>query len=192
MANGVTEADIRHWVHSFVWTGEYGANEITLLIEDNLGVGDKVDENWLREAIAVEVAAKRAAEQTWPAVTDWDRIDAAFRALERQGVIALHTAGFTQQDGLDDVVEVYHEAGGPTSGYAGHCFYTEQDQRRAVDGTGMYIGFGHLSGDDAKGVAVGHLLRAALEAECLNIDWDGTIESRLFVRNFRWQRRGPT
>lgn len=191
MADGVTEADLRNWVHSFVWTGEYDADEIPLLIEDSLGVEDEVDEDWLRDAIAAEVAAKRAAEQTWPAVTDWDRLDRAFRALEQQGVIALHMAGFTQSDGLEEVETDYQEAGGKESNYAGHCFYTEQDQKNALDGTGMYIGFGHLSGDDAKGIAVGHLLRAALEAEGLNVEWDGTIKSRLFVKGFRWQRRGP-
>lgn len=191
MADGVTEADLRNWVHSLVWAGEYDADEIPLLIEDSLGVGDEVDEDWLRDVIAAEVAAKRAAEQTWPAVTDWDRLDRAFRALDRHGVIALHLAGFTQSDGLEEVEDDYQEVGGEKSNYAGHCFYTEQDQKRALDGAGLYIGFGHLSGDDAKGIAVGHRLRAALEAEGLTVEWDGTIKSRLFIKDFRWQRRGP-
>jgi hypothetical protein len=191
MAGGVTEEDLRHWVHSFVWTGEYGADEIPWLIEDSLGVGDEVDQSWLRDVIAAEVAVKREAEQTWPSVTDCDRLDRAFQALQRQGIIALHRAGFTQSDGLEEVEDDYHEAGGEASGYSGHCFYTEQDQRRALDGSGMCIGFGHLSGDDAKGVKVGHMLRAALEAEGFSVEWNGTIGSRLFVKGFRWQRRGP-
>jgi hypothetical protein len=40
------------------------------------------------------------------------------------------------------------EAGGKKLNYAGHCFYTEQDQTRALEGGGLYIGFGHLSGND--------------------------------------------
>lgn len=55
----------------------------------------------------------------------------------------------------------------------------------------MHIGFGHLTGDDAKGVEVGQLLRAALEREGLAVEWDGTIGHRLFVKGFRWQRRSP-
>jgi len=191
MANSVTKEDIRQWVHSFVWTGEYDAAEIPLLIEDNLGVDDEVDEGWLHGLIAAEVAAKRAAEQTWPAVTDCDRLDRAFLALEQQGVIALHRAGFTQSDGLEEVEDAYQEAGGESSDYAGHCFYTEQDQEGALDGSGLCIGFGHLTGDDAKGVEVGRKLRAALEREGLTVEWDGTIKSRLFVNGFLWQRRGP-
>ena len=191
MALGVTKADLRQWVHSFVWTGEYLPDEIPWLIEDSLGVGDEVDEDWLSDVIAKEVAKKRAAEKQWPAVTDWDRLDRAFQALQQQGVIALHMAGFTQSDGLEEVEEDYQEAGGKKSNYAGHCFYTEQDQQRALDKEGLSIGFGHLSGSNAKGVAVGRLLQAALQAQGLKVEWDGTIKSRLLIKNFRWQRRGP-
>jgi uncharacterized protein YifE (UPF0438 family) len=190
-AGRITQEDILHWVRSYVWSGEYDAEEIPLLIEDNLGDEDEVDETWLRKVIRKEVAAKRAAEKTWPKVTDCDRLDRAFDTLERQGVIALHRAGYTQSDGLNDVAEAYREAGGEKSKYAGHCFYTEQDQEGALDGHGMYVGFGHLSGDDAKGVEVGQMLRAALEHEGFNVEWNGTIGSRLFVKGFRWQRRSP-
>jgi hypothetical protein len=124
-------------------------------------------------------------------VTDCDRLDRAFTILEAQGIIALHRAGFTQSDGLEEVEDAYDEAGGKNSDYAGHCFYTEQDQEGALDGSGLYIGFGQLSGNDAKGVEVGQMLRAALEREGFNVDWDGTIKSRLLVKGFRWQRRTP-
>jgi len=150
-----------------------------------------VDQGWLRDVIVAEVAAKREAEQTWPPVTDCDRLDRAFQALQRQGIIALHRAGFTQSDGLEEVEDDYHDAGGEASDYAGHCFSTEQDQQGALDGSGICIGVGHLSGDDAKGVEVGHRLRAALEAEGLSVEWDGTIGRRPFVKGFRWQRLSP-
>ena len=61
----------------------------------------------------------------------------------------------------------------------------------ATLGSGLYIAFGHFSGNDAKGVKIGQLLRAALEREGFNVEWDGTIGRRLFVKGFRWQRRGP-
>lgn len=190
-ADGVTQADILHWVRCYVWSGENDAEEVALLIEDQLGEEDEVDEDWLKKAIHREFAAKRKVEKTWPKVTDCDHLDRAFEALERQGVIALHMAGFTQTDGLEAVEDAYREAGGKKSKYAGHCFYTEQDQERALDGSGLYIGFGHLSGDDAKGVEVGQRVRAALEREGLNVEWDGTIGRRLYVKGFRWQRRSP-
>jgi len=191
MANSVTQEDILSWVHSFVWSGENDEEEVGLLIEDQLGVDDEVDEAWLRKVIRGEVEAKQKAEETWPKVTDFDRLDRAFTLLGAEGVIALHRAGFTQSDGLEEVEDAYHEAGGKNSDYAGHCFYTEQDQEGALDGSGMHIGFGHLSGSEAKGVKVGQMLRAALECEGFNVEWDGTIKNRIFVKGFRWQRRSP-
>lgn len=188
---GVTQADILHWVRYCVWSGENDPEEVALLIEEQLGEEDEIDEDWLDKEIRREFAAKRKAEKTWPKVTDCDHLDRAFETLERQGIIALHMAGFTQTDGLEEVEDAYREAGGKKSKYAGHCFYTEQDQEHALDGSGLYIGFGHLSGDDAKGVEVGHMLRAALEREGLNVEWDGTIKTRLYVKGFRWQRRSP-
>jgi hypothetical protein len=190
-ADGVTQADILHWVRSFVWSGENDPEEVAIMVEDQLGEEDEVDENWLKKAIRREFAAKRKAEKTWPRVTDCDHLDRAFEALERQAVIALHMAGFTQTDGLEEVEDAYREAGGKKSNYAGHCFYTEQDQEGALDGSGMYIGFGHLSGNDAKGIEVGNLVRSALEREGLNVEWDGTIRTRWYLKGLRWQRRSP-
>ncbi len=190
-ASRVTQTDILSWIHSHVWTGEYDGDEVALLIEDQLDEHDELDERWLRKAIRSEIAAKRKAETNWPKVTDCDRLDRVFQSLERQHVIALHIAGFTQSDGLEEVEDEYHEAGGKKSMYAGHCFYTKQDQEHALNGDGMHIGFGHLSGNDAKGIEVGNILRAALLSEGLNVEWDGTIKTRLYVKGFCWQRRGP-
>jgi hypothetical protein len=190
-ADGVTEAEILEWVRSCVWSGRYEPEEVGWSIEDQLFEGDEVDGDWLRQVIVREFAAKREAEKAWPRVTDCDRLDRAFETLRRRGGIALHVAGYTQADGLAEVEDAYLEAGGEDSGYAGHCFYTEQDQEGALDGGGLYIGFGHLSGDDAKGVEFGQMVRAALEGEGLVVEWDGTIRTRLYVNGFRWQRRSP-
>jgi hypothetical protein len=187
MANGVTQEDILSWVKSSVWSGQYDEEEVALLIE----VQCQGNGEWLRQEIGREFEIKRKAEETWPEVTDFDRLDRAFTILEAQGMIALHRAGFTQSDGLEEVEDAYHEAGGKNSGYAGHCFYTEQDQEHSLEGRGLHIGFGHLSGNDAKGVKTGQMLSAALEREGFKVEWDGTIKTRLFVKDFLWQRRSP-
>lgn len=186
-----TQKEVLHWIRTDVWSGEYDEDEVALIIEENLTEDDEIDAAWMREAIRREFAAKRKEEKTWPKVTDFDRLELAFLTLEQQGVIALHIAGFTQSDGLDDVVQTYHEAGAEKPNYSGHCFYTTQDMERALDGGGLCIGFGHLSGDDDKGVDVGNRLRVALEQAGLEVSWDGTIRKRLYIEGFKWQRRGP-
>ena len=185
-----TQEDILSCVRSLVWSGEYDEEEVALYIRDHFGQLDEVDRGWLLKVILSEFESKRNAEENWPKVTDFDRLDRAFTLLEAQGIIALHRAGYTQSDGHEEVDDAYNEAGGKRSEYKGYCFYTEQDQEGTLDRSDLYIAFGHLSGNDAKGVKVGQMLRAALEREGFSVEWDGTSKTRLIVKGFLWQRRG--
>ena len=53
MTNIFTNEDILSWVRSFVWSGEYSAEGVGLLIEDQLGLDAEVDEIWLRNAFGL-------------------------------------------------------------------------------------------------------------------------------------------
>ena len=54
-------------------------------------------------------AVMLATVTTWPAVTDCDRLDQAFAALNARGIIALQNAGYTQSDGYGDISQSYDE-----------------------------------------------------------------------------------
>jgi hypothetical protein len=186
-----TQEDILCCVRSLIWSGEFDKGDIAYYVRDHFGELDDAGKTWLFVVILSEFETKRKAEETWPTVTDFDRLDRAFSSLEAIGMIALHRAGFDQSEGLEEVENAYHKSGGKNSGYAGHCFYTEQDQESALDGSGLYISFGHLTGTDANALKVGKMLRGSLEREGFNVEWDGTVKSRLFIRKFQYQRRSP-
>ncbi|HUH84741.1 MAG TPA: hypothetical protein VLX85_09015 [Stellaceae bacterium] len=178
-------------LRTLVWSGFYEADEIFEIVteyEDELGAEDAA---WAESAIARAVEERRAAEKTWPAVTDCDRLDQAFAALESAGIIALHNAGYTLSDGTSDVSEAYHERGGKSSGISGYCFYHGQDVERAVAGQGLDLAFGDIEGDAAKGVAIGRRIVAELTRQGLAVEWSGAVEKRLFIPLFDWRRRGP-
>src|SRR5580698_1547561 len=120
-----TKADIQRCVRSLTWSGGFDQVEVASYILNHFGKLDEADKVWLLEVIQSEFESKRKAEETWPKVTDFDRLDRAFTILEAQGIIALHRAGFTKSDGVEEVEDAYQEAGGKNSDYAGHCFYTE-------------------------------------------------------------------
>jgi hypothetical protein len=178
-------------VRSLVWSGEYNVADMAIVLRSSFGELDEVDKLWLYNFIISEFQSKRLAEESWPQVTDFDRIERAFQALDAQGIIALHRAGYTHSDGHEEVSMAYENAGGRSSEYTGYCFYTEQDQESTLTRDELYIAFGHLSGDEKKGVIIGRKLRSALESEGFVIDWDGTFSSRLIVKAFLWQRRSP-
>lgn len=134
--------------------------------------------------------AARSREDLAP-VTDCDRLDQAFAALDRAGIIALHNAGETLSDGESDIGESYRERGGKSAGISGYCFYHGQDVARAVAGQGLYLTFGDIEGDAAKGVEIGRRIVAELAQQGLAVEWNGVSETRLFIPLFDWRRRGP-
>jgi hypothetical protein len=145
-----------------------------------LGPDEDRDRAWSIAADAM--AGHLAAQAGWPAVTDNDRLTAAFAALDAAGIVAREHWTGTLSDGR-------YEIGTPAG--RGYCFYHRQDEERCVAGGGLLIAYGTAS-DDGDVAAVGRAVAAALAAEGLTVEWDGTPEARIEVRMpWRVRRTGP-
>jgi len=173
---------IKRWV----WSGFYSPSEVDSMIDDVLEEG--ADEGFLRGSVAPEFIAKQEAERGWPACTDCDRLDQAFRALDSIGVLALQNAGYTMSDGHSDAAEALAEKG--RKSYFGYCFYHGQDLERAVDGGGLTIAFNHLEGDVPDKHKVGATVVAELERAGFKCDWNGDVNIRISIAEFDWKKRG--
>ncbi|WP_436771278.1 DUF6891 domain-containing protein [Yinghuangia sp. YIM S09857] len=97
------------------------------------------------------------------------------------------------EDGKGDFGD---EGGSRWGGVRGAVFYHGQDLARAVRGEGLYLGFGAFAedGEDAADMAVRSLAVARTAVDVLArhgvpVEWDGTVEQRLFVPPFNWRRR---
>lgn len=152
-------------------------------------LGGTIPSKRLRALIKAEAARHKAEQKSWPAVTDCDRLDEAFVSLERNDILALHNAGATASEGIDEMSERYHEAGGAASGIVGYCFYHRQDMEYALDYHELSLAFRDINGDRRKGVAIGRHVRGALEAAGLQVHRSGAIKDKLSIQNFHWQRR---
>ncbi len=139
-------------------------------------------------ALRVALAEHRAAEQAWSETTDCDRLDAAFTALEEQGVVARQnftccgTCGATE---IWDEIEAAQDEGVAVEGYA---FFHMQDTESAVEGHGLYLNYGACEQGEEAAVAMGHRIVAALEAQGLSTTWDGRLEQRISV-SLDWKKR---
>jgi hypothetical protein len=183
--------DARDYVRSLVWSGEYDAEEVFIIVDEEVLDSDGENDAWLRQTISREFRKKREAERGWPKVTDCDRLDAMFEALHKRVILAEHRCGYTQQDALEVIDDVYKESGGVKSGFVGYCFYTLQDMEGGMWGNaGMYLGFGSFSRRAKAGIAVGQIILDAAEHAGFTVEWDGTMHRRLLLKGFRWQRRG--
>jgi len=187
------EADMLSAIRRHVWAGEYDAEEIAIIVGEEFFPPGQADNDWLRARIEEAFRPKRAEEATWPAVTDCDRLDRVFEALETQGIIVEQDAGLTKSDGLEIVTQAREdaEAEGEGASIEGYCFYHGQDLERVMKTGDLCLAFGHISGEDEPGVDIGRRIKRAFEAAGFAVEWDGSIGRRLRVKGIRWQRRSP-
>lgn len=177
-------------ISTFVRAGLYDRERIfEILLGDMYDPGD-LDPEEVEIALDAAIAAHEADKQTWPAVTDCDRLDAAFTSLRTFGIIALHNAGLTQSDGYSDFQEALAEAP-DKSRIEGYCFYSWQDLELAVAGDGLYLAFGPTNPREevARGPAVGNIVASALRDAGLEVDWDGSFGTRIHLPRIDWKRR---
>ena len=182
------EEQIADRIRVWVWSGFHTLSDVLEMLEDwDEDDEDDFDKQMLEEYAKSEFQAKREAEAAWPAVTDCTHLDAAFDALNRMGVIALHNAGYTISDGISDVAEVLAESG--REKVKGYCFYHEQDLERAVDGHGLMLAYGDIAETAGGRRAIGELVKAELERRGFVVEWDGDEEKRSDLPRIVWQRR---
>ena len=134
------------------------------------------------------IRAQLAAQSSWPAVTDCDKLDAAFAELTNAGIVARQDFTCCGNCGVAEIgAEIETEA---ASGIVprGYTFYHQQSTEAAVEGCGLMLSYGAMEAGDAKAVAIGHEIVATLVRHGLPCDWNGTIERCIGVP-LVWQRR---
>ena len=143
---------------------------------------------------AATTAERLAGEaRAWPDVTDCDRIDRAFEALEAAGIVARQNfscCGTCAPGELVPIMEAIESSGRTVRGYA---YFHEQDTEHAVSDGSLCFGYGPRDPDDASDtsfVAIGNEVADALRAQGFALVWDGTADKRIAIR-LVWQRRGP-
>lgn len=150
------------------------------------------------EPDALEAAAERltqaafaahAREQaTWPAVTDCDRLDAAFAALEARGIVARQNFSCCMNCGSQEIWGEVAEAEEEGRVIHGCAFYHEQSTASAVDGGGVMLGYQAVDEGDEAMAAVGREIVDVLRAHGLHPEWNGSPEMCVHVP-MDWKRR---
>lgn len=117
------------------------------------------------------------------------KLDSAFKNLGKQGIVALHYAGYTQSDGFDDCNEIasaLHEKGEKV---VGCCFYSEQDLGHILhqESTLLYLSFGNCF-DKPTAEEVGQMIVKELETTGFRVQWDGTSEKKIAIEDFKWDK----
>ena len=139
-------------------------------------------------ALRAALAEHRAAEQGWTAMTDCDRLELAFAALEEEGIVARQNFTCCSTCGGTEIWEEIEAARADGVAGQGYAFFHMQDTEAAVEGHGLYMSYGACDAGEAAAIAIGYRIVAQLEAHGLTTQWDGSWSQRIGVP-MNWQKR---
>lgn len=182
-------------IRRLVWSGfetEEGIFELVVEGYPKPEALSDMDRQWIRDDTARQFEEKRRQEETWPARTDWDRLDAAFVELRAAGIIALHDAGMTQADGFLELAEEFQMRKEVDVVSSGFVFYGSEDAETALSGDELYLTFGAFEKRAENTPIVAQQIIGILNKKGLRASWSGDVGKRMLLSPFEWQKRSPS
>jgi hypothetical protein len=193
--------DLQARIETFVRAGYLTRDGIVEALEELVDDSDDdVSAAHVAAAVDAAIADHRAQASAWRTETDNDRLDRAFSALEAGGVIARQDFACCTNCAH---AEIWDEVSDP-SAWRGNVWFHQQDTERAIEGGGLYLGYGARekpsaglrlrwagASDANDDTAIGREVAKALTDAGLPVIWDGRVETRIFVNPFVWRRRPP-
>lgn len=160
----------------------------TLQAVEDEGWEREISEDWIREHVTREYEKLVAESKQWDRPTDVDKLLNVFDKLCREKIVALHNAGYTTSEAIEDVMDVWHNLEDEGVNPIGYCYYHGQDLERVIESGYLYIGFyGKKENNDKEAIIIGNKVTAALKEAGFTVEWNNMASSRIEVVNFSWQ-----
>ena len=138
--------------------------------------------------LAEEWASHVESQAEWPETTDNDRLESAFAALDRKGIVSRQNFTCCGSCGSAEIWDEMEQARNTGSLVRGYTFFHQQDTESAVEGDGLYLNYGSVDEGDEAAVSIGREIQTELEAHGLATEWDGQLARRIAV-SLDWKRR---
>ena len=127
--------------------------------------------------LKIEIPAIKMTSAQWSAAKR--RIDTVFDALTQAGLVTMHNAGTTQEDGFSDCAEEFRARGGVQANLQGFCFYSRQDLNCAKRTSQLPLSFwGSPEGAPKDMERVGKQIVDTFKNAGFRVDWNGTGNMR--------------
>lgn len=176
-------AEAERYVREALADGYLGIEKIiretVYMVEDRLSTAQArplVERLWL---------ARVEEQETWTDITDPDRLERAFAALERVGIVARENFTCCRSCGMTEIGAELAD----TEGARGFVFFHYQCTRGAAEGHGLTLYYGALENSPQASRAVGHEVVAALDSAGLSTEWDGDPDKAITVAPLIWRKR---
>ena len=183
--------DLRAFIAHRVREGFESAHEIVENATDY--ASGKFERDFGPEAkrLTAELLAAHQAEQLgWGPSTDCDRLDEAFAALNRRGIVARQDFSCCNKCGFAEIWDEVDEAEKqqPVEGYV---FYHLQCTERVIKTGQLLIAYGCLEENPVAFQRLGNAVVAELRRVGLDASWGGTTGHPIVVDGMVWRRRTP-
>lgn len=111
-----------------------------------------------------------------------------YEILESKGIVTEHMAGFTQDDGWPILNEKAHEKLENNEQVIGACFYTQQDLQRVIETGKLMFTYGNYF-EKPTAKEIGDTIVEAIKTFNLEVEWDGSSNTRIAISNFKWDKQ---
>jgi hypothetical protein len=142
----------------------------------------------IKRITAELLAAHRAEQGGWENPTDCDRLNEAFAALNRQGIVARQDFSCCNKCGFAEIWDEIEEEEKrqPVEGYV---FYHLQATEMAIESGQLLMAYGCIEENAAIFVRVANKIVAELCRVGLKTSWGGTTHHPIVVDGIVWRRR---
>jgi hypothetical protein len=188
------KADVRQEAYQLLEEGiRFGfenKDELFESIRDVFYDEENFDEEWLRQTISERYILHQKESAKWDKPTGFDRLAVAFDQLAKEQIVALHKAGHTKSDGVEDCMEVVKTLTEYQVTVKGYCYYHSQDLARAIDPEikSLFLGFDSVEHNDIAAIGVANTIIEILQRNGFEVSWPGTVEQRIEIRNIDWKK----
>ncbi|GEM_PF-405764 len=192
MSHAPEAAELEQWIEQRVRIGFDAERDILELAEDIFPEAERIT---IERALGAAVARRRE-RLAGAGQTDCDRLDNAFAALDRAGILTRQNFTCCNNCGYAEIWDPIAEAEARGQQLEGFAFYHRQDAEgvSSAEGPGLlHLSFGAVDSDeDDDAERVGRTISSALSEQGLEMVWDGKASRRIGVK-LEWKRRpqGP-
>lgn len=175
-------------INRFVKFGFYDSADLIERIGD-MFYNEKIDTGWLAGTIGRAYRKELADQSGWRVPTDVDHLFIVFNSLNSKGIVSLHNAGNTKDEGEDDAREIRDSLKTKHIPCRGYCCYDSQDVDGAIDGNFLYLTFGDFENQEDACIRIGDEIVAALHRSGFKVQWDRSCQNRIMIKPFIWKNR---
>ena len=165
--------------------GFYNDEEILEIIDDEF-----IEEDIPKEKL-LEIFSNVKNDFEFPSKDsdDFLNLKNAFLNLSKNHkILTIHNAGYDIEEGIQDSFELFTHLRNNKYEVEGFCFYSFEDIEMAIVENSLDIAFGDFEYDEEKGLEIAKTIRDELISSGFNINWNETIDERIEIKDFNWQK----